>query len=69
MGVVAGTLVTFRDALGRERRLVERAGRSQSNMRKGCCQPQAQLLSRETGSNELLGTGGLPAGWLGGESR
>lgn len=69
LGIVAGALVTFRDALGRERSLVEGAGRNQSNMRKGCCQPQPQLLSRETGGSEFLGTERLPAGRLGGKSR
>lgn len=68
-GKVAEALVTFHDALGRERRLAEGAGRSQSNMRKGFCQPQPELLSNEMGGGEPLGTGTLLTGRPGGESR
>ena len=68
-GKVAEALVTFHDALGRERRLAEGAGRSQSNMRKGFCQPQPELLSNEMGGGEPLGTGRLLTGRPGGESR
>lgn len=56
LGVIAETLVTFQDALRRELRLMERACRSQFNVRKGFSQPHPQLLSNEMEDSELPGT-------------